>query len=335
MPFRRRSERPVGGGPHAWIIDVRVGGKRFRKTVEGNLRRKDVAALEREWIAELEEGLASTRRAPTVRAVFARYWDEHGRHLASWRSERGYLDRWADVLGDHTTMASITVNDITAALASWRGHVSDSTINRRLSFLQRVWLRAEDLWKMKLPHVPWRRLKLAEPDFGDQSIRREHREAFIAALPRRTALLFRFGLATGLRRGGMLRIEAQHIDRENGIIHTWSKGRAGGKHTPIIITDAVALLLDEIGVPDVGRLFAVTQQQVRLDIEKAQRATGLDVTLRRTRHSFAQDLEDAGEGDAITAALHHSDPKLRRRYSKVRMAKLKEALERAQRKLAR
>jgi integrase len=150
-------------------------------------------------------------------------------------------------------------------------------------------------------------------------------------LPYRTATLFRFGFLTGLRRSGMLRIEAKDIDRAAGVIHTWSKGRAGGRYTPVVITAGVAKLLDEIGVPDVGRLFAITPMQIRRDVVKARAATGLaDITLRRTRHSFAQDLEDAGEGDSITAALHHSDPKLRRRYSKVRMEKLRGALERAQ-----
>ena len=70
---------------------------------------------------------------------------------------------------------------------------------------------------------------------------------------------------------------------------------------------------------------------IRKDVERATAATGYKVTLHQGRHSFAQDLEDAGKGDLITHALHHSDPKLRLRYSHARTDRVRAGIERMQR----
>jgi integrase len=72
----------------------------------------------------------------------------------------------------------------------------------------------------------------------------------------------------------------------------------------------------------------VSQQLLRQDWEAARAAIGRpDLRLHDLRHTFAQRLEDAGAGDLITDALHHSDPRLRRRYSHVRLERLRERLD--------
>lgn len=326
MPIRRR---PNG----SWLIDIYHAGApggRLRKTVRGATPKRDVAALERRLVAELEAGAHRARRGPTVGATLARYWNEHGSGIASSATERGYLNAIADALGDGTPLADVTASDVTAAAAAWRKQVSDSTVNRRLGCLRRIWRRAEELWGYQgLARIPWSRLRLFEPDHGDQSIRHADRATFMAALPERSRRVFALAFLTGLRRRGILRIEAKDIDRASGLIHTWSKGRAGGKHTPVPLTTAIEALLATMGpLPEVGRLFPVSERQLRTDIERARAATGLvHIQLRRTRHSFAQDVEDAGYGDIIQALLHHSDPRVRERYRKVREAKKRDVLE--------
>jgi integrase len=52
-----------------------------------------------------------------------------------------------------------------------------------------------------------------------------------------------------------------------------------------------------------------------------------DLLLKDLRHTFAQSLEDAGAGDMITDALHHSDPRLRRRYAKAKIERMRERLD--------
>jgi integrase len=52
-----------------------------------------------------------------------------------------------------------------------------------------------------------------------------------------------------------------------------------------------------------------------------------DLLFKDLRHSFAQALENAGAGDMITDALHHSDPRLRRRYAKAKIDRMRERLD--------
>lgn len=145
-----------------------------------------------------------------------------------------------------------------------------------------------------------------------------------AALPPRSRWPSLWAFNCGLRRGGILRITKADIDFKERIVHTVSKGRAGGKPTPVPLTDALLAVLMAMGpLPEVGAIFQVTIHELRKDRQRARKAVG-QTSLRFIdhRHDFAQGLEDRGLGDLITDALHHSDPKLKRRYSRVKLHKM-------------
>jgi integrase len=340
MPVRQRTD----SASDAWWIDFRVAGQRYRLTVRAPNKRA-AQALEREARARAEAGQARQRGLPTVRDAFARYWTEHGQFLASAASERGYLNRWADALGDDTAISAVTAETIAAIVSSWRlppgkaldrnrqpkarQYVSDSAINHRILCLQRLWNRAEDLWEWQLARVPWRRLKLAEPsELPDRSIDRATLRALLLAINSRSRPIVMMARVTGLRRGALLRLTTTDVDQRTGILRAISKGRAGGKLTPVPITRAAAWVLRRNGQRDVGRLFAVTKQLLRQDWQEAREAIGQPGLLfKDLRHTFAQSLEDAGAGDLITDALHHSDPRLRRRYAKVKIERLRQKLD--------
>lgn len=337
MPVRRRSNG-------SWLIDfVAIDGRRVRKTIAGTIPRRDAETLERRLRAD---DAAGRRAAParSVRDLLARYWTEHGRHVASRKDERGYLDAWADALGDHAALDDVTVDRLAEIVALWRiapnrrrdarpetraRPVAPATINKRLSCLRRIWRRAVDLWGWDLARIPWGRLMLAEPDPRDRSLSPAQRRAFIAAIAPRSRGLVRMAFATGLRRGALLRLTVADLDLERGVIRAISKGRAGGREVIVPITREVRAILRLIGVPQVGRLFPVTDAQLRRDLRAAAAVTGLPAGIHQARHTFAQDLEDAGLGDAITAALHHSTPRMRERYAKARVDRTRQAIEAA------
>jgi integrase len=339
MPVRRRTDST----PDAWWIDFRVGGKRYRLTRRAPNKRA-AQALERELRAQAEAGSAQQRGKATVGEAFARYWQEHGRFLASARTERGYLNRWADTLRDETQLTSVTAETVASSIASWRSApgaaldrhrqpkdrqcVTDSTINHRLLCLQRIWNRAEELWGWQLARIPWRRLKLPEQkDLPDRSIPRQVLRALLRSIAPRSRPIVMMALATGLRRGALVRLTISDVS--DGVIRAVSKGRAGGKLTPVPITRRVRWVLRRNGPVEVGRLFLVSKQLLRQDWHEARMAIGRpDLLFKDLRNTFAQSLEDAGAGDLITDALHHSDPRLRRRYSKVRIERLRERLDR-------
>lgn len=339
MPVRRRRD----SAPDAWWLDFYVDGRRYRLTVRAPNKRA-AQALEREARARIEDAQQGQgRRADTVRAAFARYWQEHGRFLASSGSERGYLNRWADAFGDTAAIATVNAETVARCISAWRSapgaqldrhrqpkdrkRVSDSTINHRLRCLQRVWNRAEDVWGWRLARIPWRRLKLHEPaELPDRSIDRATLRSLFRALDSRSRPICLLAAVTGLRRGALLRLNCTDVDWQNGVLRAISKGRAGGKLTPVPITRRVRWVLRH--QPEVGRLFPVSKQLLRQDWEAARATIGRpDLLFKDLRHSFAQALEDAGAGDLITDALHHSDPRLRRRYAKVKIERLRQRLD--------
>ncbi|HWL72114.1 MAG TPA: site-specific integrase [Geminicoccus sp.] len=329
MAARRRAD----GG---WLVDFTVGGQRFRKGFHASLTRRQVEAEERRLRAAVEARIIAPGTAPTLDAVAQRYWQEHGQHIASWSSERGYLRAWHEAIDPATPISQIGRDTIAQVVSRWRVAISErkgrpvteATINRRLSCLQRLWRRAADLWGLPLQPIPWGRFKLAEPEPRDRSVPRDVRKALLDALPPRSRPLVELAFATGLRRGALLRLTAADLDFERGVILAVSKGRAGGRPTPVPMTPRIAAMLGRLDLPEVGRVFQVSPQELRDDIEAARVKVGRpDFRLHDTRHTFAQDLEDAGLGDVISAALHHSDPKLRRRYAHVRQERVRAAME--------
>lgn len=341
MPVRPRKD----SAPDAWWIDFRVAGKRYRLTVRA-ANKRSAQVLEREAIRRAEAEQPRQRGAATVAEAFARYWQEHGRFLASSGSERGYLNRWADALSDGTPMTAVTAESIASVIAGWRSspgtlldrhrqpkdrqRVKDSTINHRLLCLQRVWGRAEDLWGWRLARVPWRRLKLPEQsELPDRSIPRPVLRQLLRAINPRSRPIVMAARISGLRRGALLRLEVQDVDWHAEIVRAVSKGRAGGKLTPVPLTRAWRWVLRRNGPRDVGKMFAVSKQLLRQDWQEARAAIGRpDLLFKDLRHSFAQALEDADAGDMITDALHHSDPRLRRRYAKAKIDRMRERLDR-------
>lgn len=336
MPIRRRENGQ-------WLIDIRtVDGHRIRKTVDGDLKRAEVQTLEAQLRTEAGRQTLRRRAQPVVAELFARYWEEHGQHLAAWANERSHLDRWSDALGDDTRVSSITPGRVAEIIAYWRttpiasGNrrkpriVANSTINQRLSCLQQAFGRAEELWGWVVPRIPWRRLKLDKPSYSNRALTQAQRRAYLDALPERSKAVTLLALYTGLRRSAILRLTKRDLDFERRMIYAISKGRGGGKPTPVPMTKATDAVFAMMGdLPEVGRIFTITPARLRDDRLKARKAAGLSsMRFHDLRHTFAQHLEDAGAGDLITDALHHSDPRLRRRYAEARATRTRQGLDR-------
>ena len=322
MPIRRRAEG-------SWIVDVRVRGKRYRKTYPATMLKRDVASIERQWLAELERP-EQRHATATVGKIINRYWTEKACHLGDSGHQDTYLTMWGEALGTETPIARVQADHIAAILARWRSDVSDSTVNRRMAALRACWRWAADVWGVPVASVPWRRMRLTEPEPGDRSVGQEKRSDLLSGWPARSKDIVRLALATGLRLGALLRLERRDVDLDRRIIRTVTKGRAGGKEVTAPITGEVEGILDDMNMPEVGRLFSLKRHEVRRDREIARRAAGLDgFRFHDLRHCFAQDLEDAGYGDTVTAALHHSSPTLRKRYSHARLDRTREAIEAA------
>lgn len=269
---------------------------------------------------------------PTVRDLFARWWNEHGRLLAG-VTIRAHLNTWETELGESSPATVITSDRLASIIGRWRGQPgnSDPTINRRLATLRAAHNRAIKAWQWKLKPVAWTIIWLEETPIRDRSLDMETRARLIEAWPQRSRSLVAMAAVTGLRRGALLTLTREQLDFAGGVIRAIGKGRAGGKENLHPMHAGVMAVLAMHGrLPDVGRLWPLTNSQLSKDLEVARTAIGRpDVGIHSLRHSFAQDLEDEGEGEAITSLLHHSDPGLRWRYSHTRMERARQVIERA------
>lgn len=328
----------------SWLVSFyREDGSRFRKTLPEELTKRECETLEARYRLQERAAPDRERRAVTVSDLFARYWHEHGQHIASSATEKGYLDAWSNRLGDGTPLGSVGSDQISAAVAHWRSVpevpkgrkveilVRASTINHRLSCLQRVWNRAADVWNWTMPPVKWKRLRLHEPARAPRANDYELLLAYFEALPPRSRWPSLMAFHTGLRRGGVLRITRADLDYENLVIHTISKGRAGGKPTPVPMTQGVLAVLMAMGrLPEVGQIFTVTIHELRKDRQRTRKRAEVGLTRLRFhdhRHDFAQGLADRGLAGAIPDALHHSDPRVSRIYGKTGTAALRKLID--------
>jgi integrase len=327
MPVRRRASG-------RWIIDLRIGGQRIRETLPASLDglgKREVAALERQRRVEIE----AQRRGPpdSFGALAARYWDEHGRHLAWQDSIKGHLNALSDAIGDGTPARAITPGAFARGVALWRLKLAPATVNRRLSVAQSLWGIARDLWGLPMPAIPWRRLRLAEPDRAPPYVAPDVREAIIAQAPPHVALAMRIALATGWRKSSVLGLRWEHVDWSREIVHGRGKGKGGGTALVTTLTSELRAVLDEAGPQAFGPVVAWHGRavgDVRSGYEAARRAAGYPhVLFRDLRHSVAQEiLATTGSLDLAGAALAHSSPSItRRHYARVQVDAVRAALE--------
>jgi integrase len=324
MPHWRRKN-----ASRSWLVSVSLNGQRHLKTLPGSLTKREVAAWEREWRAELER--PSARSASTVRAVLDRYWDERACKLANRRTVRAYLGLWGEALGLDTPITQVQTQHVAAILARWRGPIVDATVNRRADALRAAWHYAAEVLGVPVATIAWKVIRLAEPEPPDRSIGRAATDRLLAAWPERSRAMAELLFSTGMRLGAMMRLERRDLDFERGLIHSHTKGRGGGKPIVVPMTAKTREILARMALPDVGLIAAVTERTFRRDRETARAAAGLPRwRAHDARHEFSQRLEDAGLGHFIQDALHHSSPAMRRRYARARVDVTREAIEKVQ-----
>lgn len=332
MPFRRRNNPG-----RSWQVHVSVAGVRHFKTLPGTLSRREVAAWERRWRDELERAPATSTH--TVAAVLERYWRDKGVARARNVTLRSNLGLWGEALGLDTPAVQVHASHVAAVVARWRGSMSpktrrpltDATVNRRTDALRVAWVYAADVLGVPVQRIPWKTLRLAEPDPPDRSIGPAAVARLLDAWPVRTRPLAELLFATGMRFGAAFRIERRDIDLERALVHTRTKGKGGGKQIVVGLTTRAVSVLAALPMPEVGRIWLFTTHQFRWDRERAREAAGLPKWRSHdARHEFSQQLEDAGLGHFIPDALSHSNASYRRRYSRARTDVIRDAAEQAQ-----
>jgi integrase len=320
-----------------WLIDVTVDGRRWRETLPAGLGRAEAKALEAHRRTELPlERRGLQRRRLSVRDALSRYWEEGRFRKSAQPAIAPQLDAVDDAVRDGEMLDELDTARVRELIARWRRRVSDSTVNRRLARLRRVWTVARTIWQVRTADVSCAGLRLQEPEPVEHWLTTAERRRLVEAAPPHLHLAIELALLTGLRRGVVLALRWERVGLEHGLIYAHGKGEApGGKRNTVPITSALRALLAGAGPRPTGPVVAWRGRAVR-SIKSAWATTRRKARLPRVRfhdlrHSLAQDLLEAGADLALVqAALHHSGPKTTRRYAHTRVQQIAEALERAQ-----
>lgn len=216
MPFRKK------GSPY-WQFDFEIEGYRFSGSTKCRDERdaQKVEDAKRLEAAELVEQFKREQRQPlTLERAAARWWNEHGQHLASPNDEH-VLERICQIIGGKTHLHAITDARVSELVAARRADmrrdsttkdgkpvfrpISASTVNSTIGLLRRVMRRARDNWQAALPTEPaWRKhfLKITKRPVREllpsEELRLDEAEGFDFAELRR------FAIVTGLRRRNLL-----------------------------------------------------------------------------------------------------------------------------------
>lgn len=285
MSVRKRPASQGGG----WEIDIGVRGKRYRRTVKGNLSQRRVETLEKDWRYALESGrdpFAEPEPEPvgpelrTWGELAARWWERRGKDRDDAATIEGHIERLSDGIGDHTPLESITTATFEALLQPWlttptvvrlrngKTRVAPPpgpvTINNRLRIARTIWLRATDVWHAECPplaRIAWGELWLTEPDRDPLAHYQapEVRAAILDQLARTAPHAHHAVLIaeeTGLRISSVLSLDWERIDLEARVYRVLGKGRGGGRWLVKPISSRLAAIFHAIGPQEAGPVIA-------------------------------------------------------------------------------
>lgn len=234
MPFRKK------GSPFLQF-DFEIDGYRFSGSTKCRNERdaQEVETAKRREAADLVDRFQREQRKPlTLDRACARWWSEHGQHLAS-PNDKHVLDRICEILGGATSLHEITdakVSDLVAARrqdmrrdSTDKGRpvfraIKAATVNSTVTLLRRVMRRARDNWRAALPTEPiWKKHFLKTTRRAVRELLPSEELALDAAEGFDFAELRRFAIITGLRRRNLLLTWPQ-VNFELGQITVMAKG---------------------------------------------------------------------------------------------------------------
>lgn len=335
MSLRRRK-----GSPY-WHYDFAVQGRRFRGSTETSSR-DDAAIIEAQLRRDALLGKILDRKPRiTLDQAFGRYWLEHAYRLPGAKTIEYQLanlkalptSAWLDDLGD---------NDVAKYVARRRAKVSDSTVNRELTILRAVVRMAGARWGVEVSAINWKAHWLHEPDpREDGYVTAEQALRLIDCAAPYLRDPIRFSLLTGVRLANCLKLNWSQVRMHDRLIVFRVKSRRpGGKRHVVEMSEAVFVLLANLGPQDHGPVFLRRGRPIkswRTAWEGARQRAGLEhVRWHDLRHSFASWLvQDGVPIPVVRQLLGHQDIKTTLRYAHWAPEAKREAVELAASRLSR
>jgi integrase len=315
--------------------------KKYRVVVKGiNGRRKtkildslpDAKKYEAKLRTELSDNsLYGITVVPVIDDVWKKYIRWAKSNKKSWQED---LSRWEHHIQSHVTgrpMDKISAYDVQCIVATMKSKrdYAPATIKHVIVLIKRIYHWADEI-DLYTGYNPTTKVKL--PKLNNEvteCLTKDEIHRLLTTLDgwrnKKAALLVKFALYTGLRRGELFKLQWKNVDLENGWIDL--KDTKGGKDTKLPISnDAMTILHDVkrmLPSPTCPHVFPNRYGNQRTTIgntwTRIKKSAKIPPEFRfhGIRHTFASYLASSGKVSQYTLQklLTHKTPQMTQRYA--------------------
>lgn len=221
-----------------WWVRFTLGGREIRQST-GTLERKDAEEYEHKLRAQYWRQAHLGEQQHT--------WKEARERWIRERSSKRSLERDERIFREYREIDPVGIRELTTeALAEIRTareqSVSVSTVNREFALIRSVLNCAARHWKGWLDHaptVPMPKVEQADPRW----LTREQFKALVKLLPKHSADMARFAVATGVRRSNITGLTWDRVDLKAKFAYVPGSQAKGKRGIPIPLNpEAIAVL---------------------------------------------------------------------------------------------
>lgn len=315
-----------------WIDFYDQNRKRIQESSQSSHRR-DAESL---YALRKSEALRGIYKQPVKiwLGEFGERYMEHAKiNKRSWLRDEQMLNHLCAFFGKERPLTEVTPMEIEGYKLQRRGKVADSTVNRELALLKRMFNLAIT-WDLFLGLNPVRKVKFfREVNTGIRVLSPQEEEKLLQnAIPYLQDLI-RFALNTGLRIGEIFSLRWSNVDLQKGILTVFASKTQTIREIPMNsetrkVLEAWWLSKKNEGVfynPQTGKPFVDLKGGFAL---ACQKAGIVDVTWHTLRHTFASRLVNSGV-DIVTVKelLGHSSISVTMRYAHTNIDSKRTAVE--------
>jgi len=311
------------------VIVKSSDGKRVSRVLESiTVAKKLEAKLKTQ---ALDKELFGTNQAPFIDEIWAKYLKWAKANKKSWDKD---YQRWRDHVHPYLTgkkmdsLLAFDIQKIISAMQSKRDY-APATVRQVIVLIRRVynWATDMDLYEGKNPAS-----KTKLPKLNNQiteCLRKEEIKKLLTTLDgwinQRVALLVKFALYTGMRRGELFKLRWQSVYVDNRTF--FLRDPKGGIDQPLPISDEALKVLKKakelLPTPGCPFVFPNRNGNERTTFGntwiRIRKAASLPTSFRfhGLRHTFASYLASSGEVSPFTLQklLTHKSPQMTQRYA--------------------
>jgi integrase len=219
-----------------WWVRFTIGGREVRQS-SGTKDRKDAE--------EFEQRLRKKYWRQAQLGEQHHTWKEARERWLRERAGKRSLERDERIFNEYAELAPMSLREMTGQMfrdvRDARAGVSPSTLNREFALLRAVMNRAAKEWGWidTVPSIPMATLEPQDPRW----LTRAQFAELLKHLPKHTAELARFAVATGIRRGNVTGLTWDRVDLEQSFAFIPGSHAKGKKGIPVPLNDDAAAVL--------------------------------------------------------------------------------------------